>query len=157
MLFSLNGLFIILSRVSVWVPLFVLMMLFNLLSPWSRNWTLPLLRYHYLSLFAYCNAFNLIFFFIKAWKYTEETSPKRNRNKIWIYRISCDFWYRCFSLNFAKFLGARFLQNTNCQCLTFFSSFHQIYKQVRRKTVGLNFFHWFWSLLVKFQEYNSSE
>ena len=125
MLFSLNGLFIILSRVSVWVPLFVLMMLFNLLSPWSRNWTLPLLRYHYLSLFAYCNAYciaycNLIFFFIKAWKYTEETSPKRNRNKIWIYRISCDFWYRCFSLNFAKFLGARFLQNTNCQCLTFF-------------------------------------
>ena len=60
-LFLLNELFNILSCVSVWAPLFALMILFNLLSSWSWDWTLPLLQLW----LAYCNTCTLIFLSLK--------------------------------------------------------------------------------------------
>ena len=43
-LFLLNRIFITLLCVSVWAPLLALMVLFDLLSSWSWDWTLPLSR-----------------------------------------------------------------------------------------------------------------
>ena len=40
--FLLNGLFNTFSSTSVWIPLFTIMVLFNLLSTWSWDWTLSL-------------------------------------------------------------------------------------------------------------------
>ena len=83
MLFLLNRFFIILSFVSVWTPLFTLMVLFNLLSPWSLDWTLPLLEVVIRSLqYLYLN-----FSIIKV----EKTRPKHHWNKIWDFQICCDF------------------------------------------------------------------
>ena len=66
-LFLLNGLFMFLSCVSAWTPLFPLMVLFNLLSFLSWNWTLPLSRVVILMSCVYCNtlSLNLIFSSLK--------------------------------------------------------------------------------------------
>ena len=82
----MNSFFIILSCVSVWAPLFALMVLFNLLSSYHEI-------EHYELWFAYCNTCNN-FFIIKVWKWTEETRPKcRLKQKTWICRISCYYLY----------------------------------------------------------------
>ena len=88
-LFLLNGLIIISSCLSVWAPLFALMVLFNLLSSWSWDWTLSLSRVA-IHLLQY---FYLNIFIIKAWKYIEETGPKHRWNKIYFYQIIFDFFY----------------------------------------------------------------
>ena len=45
---------------------------------------------------------HLNFFIIKTWKRTEETSPIRRCNKIWICHISCDFF--TFYTTWVRFL-----------------------------------------------------
>ena len=53
--------FFILSCVSLWVSLFAFMVLFNLLSSWSWDWTLLLSRVYCNTWFAYCSICTLIF------------------------------------------------------------------------------------------------
>ena len=96
----MNGLCIILSCVTVWGPLFVLMVLFNLVSSWSWNWTLPLSR----DVICLLQYLYLYIFIIKPWKWIKETCPKRHWNKIWICQIACDlfifykmWWFDSFS------------------------------------------------------------
>ena len=67
---------------------FATIVLFNLLSSWSWDQTLPLSRVA-IRLLQYLH---LNFFFNKTWKWTEETRPKCLWNRIWVCQISCDFF-----------------------------------------------------------------
>ena len=78
-LFLLNALFIILLSLGAWAPLFTLMVLFNLLSSWSRNWALPITQV-VIRLLQYLH---LNFFITKVWKWTKETRLKCRQ-------INCD-------------------------------------------------------------------
>ena len=88
---------VIWSRVSVRASLFALMVMFNILSFWSWDWTLPL-RLNIVTSGDLLSVIIVTWFFImKSWKWTEEAGPKRRYGFVewvvilFIFNTRCDY------------------------------------------------------------------